>query len=344
MLHVGVDAWNLPGDHRGIGRYVRSILREWHRSFGERIRLTLIVPEWHTWTVRERYRREVEGIPYPIVSRALHARAGLDVLWFPWNGCSWLNFARPAVATLHDATNFVIPGYAPQTQVIFRNAVERCRALITDSTFSAHELARELSVPLEAFTAIPLGVSVPARPEVASIDVAGLQPFVLFVGTSERRKGVETLVRAMESVQRGDPALRLVIAGERGDALRGDETIALTELGFVDDATLGALYRGAALLAFPSRYEGFGLPVLEAMARGTPVVTTRVTAIPEAAGDAALYVPPDDETALADAIARVRNDARLASSLREKGLARAAAMTWTATARATLDVLIRAAS
>jgi glycosyltransferase involved in cell wall biosynthesis len=136
----------------------------------------------------------------------------------------------------------------------------------------------------------------------------------------------------------------LVIAGARGDGLRGDESILMTELGFVDDDTLASLYRGAELLAFPSRYEGFGLPVLEAMAHGTPVITTAVTAIPEAAGDAALYVPLDDDVALAQAIARVRSDAQLAASLRERGLARAATMTWSNVAAATLAVLERAAS
>jgi glycosyltransferase involved in cell wall biosynthesis len=344
VLHVGVDAWNLPGDHRGIGRYLRSILREWHASFGDRVRVSLIVPEWHTWTVRERYRREVGNVEYPIVSRALHTRARVDVLWFPWNGCSWLHFSRPAVATLHDATSFVIPNYESQTRVIFRNAADRCQALITDSTFSARELARELEVPLERFTPIPLGVSM--QPPLASprIDVRELAPYVLFVGTSEHRKGIVTLLEAMERVQRSDPKLRLVIAGARGDGLRGDENVALTELGHVDDATLAALYRGAVVFAFPSRYEGFGLPVLEAMAHGAPVITTNVSAIPEAAGDAAHYIAPDDADALASAIARIRADKVLATSLRERGLARAASMTWTRAAGATLDVLERAAS
>lgn len=344
MLHVGVDAWNLPGDHRGIGRYVRSILREWHVSFADRVRVSLIVPEWHTWTVRARYRMEVGGVPYPIVSRTLHERARLDVLWFPWNGCSWLEFSRPAVATLHDATSFVIPNYQAQTKVIFRNAAERCRALITDSVFSAHELARELAVPIDRFTPIPLGVSMEPSRAPPRIDVQGLAPYVLFVGTSEQRKGIATLVRAMEHVQRADPQLRLVIAGARGDGIRGGEAIVMSELGHVDDGTLAALYHGAAVFAFPSRYEGFGLPVLEAMAHGTPVITTNVTAIPEAAGDAALYVAADDAGALAAAIARVRSDASLAASLRERGLAHASQMTWTRSARSTLDVLEQAAS
>ncbi|HEX8807076.1 MAG TPA: glycosyltransferase family 1 protein [Candidatus Aquilonibacter sp.] len=344
MLHVGVDAWNLPGDRRGIGRYVRSILREWHASFPDRIQVSLIVPEWHTWTVSARYQREAGGVPYPVVSRSAHERAKIDVLWFPWNGCSWLNFSRPAVATLHDATSFVLPNYQRDTQVIFRNAAERCRTLITDSVFSAHELSRELAVPFERFISIPLGVRVEPVRAAPRIDVRELAPYVLFVGTSERRKGVVSLVTAMERVQRNDPELRLVVAGARGDGLRGDETIVMTELGYVDDATLTALYCGAEMLAFPSQYEGFGLPVLEAMAHGTPVIASRATAIPEAGGDAACYVPADDVDALAAAIVQIRRDAPHAASLRERGLAHASAMTWTRAAASTLAVLERAAS
>ncbi|HTU70731.1 MAG TPA: glycosyltransferase family 1 protein [Candidatus Baltobacteraceae bacterium] len=344
MLSVGVDAWNLPGDHRGIGRYLRAILHQWHRTFADRVKVTLIVPELLTWTVRSRYRRETNGENFAVVSRALHGRAKLDVLWFPWNGCSWTNFTLPAVATLHDATNFAIPGYAPQTQVIFRNAVAHCRSLITDSVFSATELARELSIPLERLTPVPLGVDLPADPQTSGAEIARAHPYVLFVGTAERRKGVDILVRAMDRVQRHDPSLRLVIAGSRGDGLTGGETIAMETPGFIDDRTLAALYRDAELFAFPSRYEGFGLPVLEAMAHGTPVITTRVAAIPEVAGDAALYVPPDDDAALADAIARVRGDAALAASLRERGRLRAAAMPWTQTAERTLEILEQAAS
>lgn len=343
VLHVGVDAWNLPGDHRGIGRYVRSILREWRTSFADRIEVSLIVPEWHTWTVQARYRREVDGFAYPIVSRAFHERANPDVLWFPWNGCSWLNFRSPAVATLHDATSFVIPDYETQTRIIFRNAAERCRALITDSVFSAHELARELAVPLERLTPIHLGVDMPEL-ELPPLAVAQERPYVLFVGTAERRKGIDTLVHAMARVQRDKPHLRLVVAGALGGGLTEEQASTVKTLGFVDDERLGALYRGADVFAFPSRYEGFGLPLLEAMAYGVPVITTNVSAIPEVAGDAVLYVPPDDEVALAAAIVRVHSDPAFAASLRERGLARAASMSWTKTAAATLDVLERAAS
>lgn len=342
VLSIGVDAWNLPGDHRGIGRYVREILREW-RSMPDRVAVTLIVPEWHTWTVRRKYLHEVEGVPYRIVSRAMHRFAGLDVLWFPWNGCSWTNFSLPAVATLHDATNFVIPGYAPETQTIFRAAVELCSHLITVSEFSRQELIRVLHIAPDRITAIPSGVRFDNGRGGSSVETQSLKPYVLFVGMSEKRKGVEALLRAMARVQAHHAGVSLVLAGARGDAIDGTETLRLRELGWIDDATLTSLYRDASVFAFPSRYEGFGLPALEAMTHGTPVVTTSNTAIPEAAGDAALYVPVDDDEALAAAILRILDDAPFAAELRERGLRRAAEMTWTKTALATLDVLQNAA-
>jgi glycosyltransferase involved in cell wall biosynthesis len=341
VLSIGVDAWNLPGDHRGIGRYVREILREW-RSLPDRVNVTLIVPEWHTWTVRRRYLMEVDGAPYRVVSRAMHRFAGLDVLWFPWNGCSWTNFALPAVATLHDATNFAIPGYAPETQKIFRAAVERCAHLITVSEFSRQELIRELHIPPERITAIPSGVRAGDRVP-STLDTASMQPYVLYVGMSEKRKGVEALVRAMARVQARHADVALVLAGARGDAITGNERIRMNELGWIDDATLASLYRDAVVFAFPSRYEGFGLPALEAMTHGTPVVTTSNTAIPEAAGDAAVYVPLDDDAALAEAILRVLENPEFAADLRERGLRRASEMTWTKSALATLEVLEKAA-
>lgn len=329
MIKLGVDAWNLPGDRRGIGRYLRAILREWRQWARDRVEVTLIVPEWHTWTVRARYLREVEDWPYRVVSRRFHARAGLDALWFPFNGCSWTRFSLPAVATLHDASNFVVPDYAPATQAIFRAAAQRCGALITDSHFAQAELARELEIAPERLTPISLGVDPPRPTEPVALDVTTLQPFVLYVGAPEWRKGFDVLRAAMESVARARPELKLV---------------ATSELGYVDDATLAALYRGCTLLAFPSRYEGFGLPVLEAMSYGAPVVASNASAVPEAGGDAACYVDVGDDAALAAAILRVAGDPSYADDLRRRGLLRAAEFSWRRTADATLAIIESLAS
>jgi glycosyltransferase involved in cell wall biosynthesis len=282
--------------------------------------------------------REVEDRPYRVVSRRFHGRAGLNALWFPFNGCSWTNFALPALATLHDASNFVVPDYAPQTQRILRVASQRCRALITDSRFAQSELSRELGIAPERIVPIPLGVAPPRAPVPVALDVAALQPFVLYVGDAERRKGFDTLLDAMARVARERPELSLVVTTKlRGWTIPGG--VRVVELGFVDDDTLAALYRGCAVLAFPSRYEGFGLPVLEAMSYGTPVVAAKASAVPEAGGDAACYVAVDDAAALATAISRVATDEAYAGELRRAGRLRAAQFTWDRTASQTLAVI-----
>jgi glycosyltransferase involved in cell wall biosynthesis len=342
VIRLGVDAWNLPGDRRGIGRYLRSILREWWHSACDRVEVTLIVPEWHTWTVRRRYLYEVEGREYRVVSRALHGRAGLDALWFPFNGCSWTNFTLPATATLHDASNFVLPNYAPQTQAIFRAAAQKCQALITVSHFAQAELARVLGIAPARLVPIALGVDPPRDLRPVSPEVAAMRPFVLFVGAPEWRKGFDTLLAAMTEVRRARRDLRLAVTARlQGTefATAAHEVGGVVELGHVDDALLAQLYRECAVLAFPSRYEGFGLPVLEAMSYGAPVVASNASAIPETGGDAACYVAAGDATALAAAIARVMEDPEYAAELRQRGLVHAATFTWERTAERTLATI-----
>ncbi len=339
MIALGIDAWNLPGDRRGIGRYLREILRAWWERERQRVEVTLIVPEWHTWTVRNRYLREVQSRNYRVVSRASHRRARLDALWFPFNGCSWTNFTLPAAATLHDASNFVVPDYAPATQQILEAAAQRCRALITDSDFAQCELARELRIPPERLTPIPLGVRPPRPVEPVALDTSALEPFVLYVGAAERRKGFDTLLAAMQLVARERSDLSLVATSRLHGEFEVPPGVNVIELGHVDDATLASLYRACALLAFPSRYEGFGLPVLEAMSYGAPVVASSAASIPEAGGDAAYYVAPDAPAELAAAILRVTGDVELARELRRRGPPRAASFTWERTASRTLEVI-----
>ena len=164
--------------------------------------------------------------------------------------------------------------------------------------------------------------------------VLGLEPrsYVLFVGTVEPRKGIDVLLAAHAALRRqGHPDLRLVVAGPPGwgetAPLEGPGVVAP---GRIDEATLDALYRGAAGLAIPSRSEGFGLPALEAMARGCPVVASDAGALPEVVGDAGLLVPPGDADALAAALDRLLTDDALAASLGAAGHRRAATFTWSA--------------
>ncbi|HEY8297318.1 MAG TPA: glycosyltransferase family 1 protein [Candidatus Baltobacteraceae bacterium] len=343
ILRVGVDAWNLPGDRRGIGRYLRALLDVWDEAFADRIAVTLVVPEWHTWTVARRYRRETRNRRYAIRSRRLHTRASLDLLWFPFNGPSWSEFTLPAVATLHDASTFALEGFDETARASFRAAARTCAHIITDSSFSRHELARVLDLAPERITAIALGVSPPRAPARVAPDPASFGRFALFVGESERRKGLDTLVAALARLAGDDCPLALVVVGTIADPIPHRDEIPIHVLGHVDDATLAALYRSCSVFVYPSRYEGFGLPVLEAMSYGAPVVASSAAAIPEAGAEAAIYAPPGDEAAFAAQIRRVLAEPGLADSLRAAGYERARYMTWRRTAERTLEIFERVA-
>ena len=360
-LHIGVDAWNLPGDQRGIGRYTRALLRCW-AGYGRNVSVTLIIPEWPPLIHAQRYRNELGGLSLPIVHRNAVTARSFDLVWFPWNGMSWIP-PGIAVATLHDASLFAMPpdnaDIREREQRPFRVAAATATHIITDSHFSKGELARYLNLEPDRIDVVHLGVD-PVR--VAPGEPLVEQPYVLFVGETEARKGIDVLEAALAKLR--EPPL-LIIAGKRagndqvaqGDAGagRGDagagqgdvdaagasSTARVQYLGHVSDATLASLYVHARVVVYPSRYEGFGLPVLEAMAYGAPVISSDAAGMPEAGGDAALYFPSGDVNALANALDMVLNEDDLADNLRELGRRRAAQMTWDVTASQTIGIFER---
>ncbi len=343
-LRVGVDAWNLLGDRRGIGRYVRELVRCW-RAFGtERIRPTLLVPERATFLAKSKYLREI-GVEMPV--RYRHLKQDLDVVWYPWNGVSWVA-SLPMVATLHDASLFAAPPDDPlvreREQRPFRVAAVQARRIVTDSEFSKKELVRYLEVDADRVDVIYLGVSATfARDETQSATEA--LRYLLFVGEPERRKGLPVLLEAIAQLPTNlRESLELVVAGARGQypLPATPESVRVRTVGWVDDVTLASLYRHALALVYPSEYEGFGLPILEAMAVGTPVIASDTPSSREAGGSAALYVPTSDAAALAAAIGSVASAPTLVEDLRRRGQDHAAGWTWERTAQQTLTVLERA--
>jgi glycosyltransferase involved in cell wall biosynthesis len=346
---VGVDAGNLLHDHRGIGRYARALLRRWIERDAERIRLVLLVPNLVPALVAGRLAREicVERIAIDRSSRASHLR--LDAAWHPWNGIFFDSGTRD-VASIHDVWPFVDapaedPRLAQSRQLPFLTAAQRAARILTDSGFSKSEIVRHLGVAENRIDVIPLGVDrkwVDSRPVLARIE--GAQRYVLFVGEAEGRKDLATLLSAMAllpgSLRRATP---LVIAGRVASSASIPAGVRIEFAGEVDDARLASLYAGAAAFAFPSRYEGFGLPVLEAMAFGAPVVASDAASVPEAGGDAACYFAAGDAAACATALQRVLEDDAFADTLRARGRARAALMTWDRCADATLRAFERVA-
>jgi glycosyltransferase involved in cell wall biosynthesis len=352
-MHIGVDAWNLVDDRRGVGRYVRQIVRSWRARVTDAPKITLIVPERFAALAAAKYRRAIGDERIAVRSRNDVPRLGLDALWYPWNGMSW-SAPGVKVATLHDASLFAMPptdsAVAAREQHIFIEAARAAARIITDSEFSKRELVKYLTLDANRVDVVHLGADETlARAARNSERPSWLRadPYVLFVGVPEPRKGLDRLTEAigqLPAVLRAH--ISLVVVGSQADThdRQAAPDIDVHHRGHVDDRELAALYAHAAIFVYPSTYEGFGLPVLEAMACGAPVIASDASGIPEAAGDAALLVPPGDTAALSGAIRSLLEDPARADQLRTAGFARAAAMTWDETAERTLGVLERAAA
>ena len=261
------------------------------------------------------------------------------------------------IITVHDLTFLRYPQFltADSRRYYSRQIARACEMadrILADSRATQSDLIELLDVPADKISVVWLAPDARFQPWAASrvrqrLDQLGLPAnYLLFVGTFEPRKNVAGLLEAYRLLADRDPALpQLVLSGRRGWLF--DETIARIEaLGLRDrvvfleapgDDDLVALYNGAAALVLPSHYEGFGLPVLEAMSCGAPVVISNRGSLPEIAGDAALTVnDPDDAEALAVAVERVLHDAALRDQLRRRGLQRAAEFSWERCARETL--------
>ena len=260
------------------------------------------------------------------------------------------------VLTIHDITILLFPEWHPADRLAMMGpalapAAARADRIVVPSHHTRNDVLERLSVAPERVVVVPGGIDPIFRPQPES-EVAtrlaplGLRPreYLLFLGTIEPRKNLTRLLQAMESA--GPEVGVLVLAGGRGwnnapirDAMtRLARAGRIRDLGYVDDDLRRPLLSGARGFVYPSLYEGFGLPPLEAMACGTPVLTSSVSALPEVMGDAALYVDPTDVAALAEALTRIWRDETLRAELRTRGLARATTFSWDRTARLTLDV------
>ena len=287
--------------------------------------------------------------------------AGLDLLHSP-DFIAPRAWRRRSVVTVHDLAFLRHPEFLTAESHRYYGQVHRslrqADAVIAVSRHTAAEIAALTATPSRKVYVVPNAVHPrfgPRGDEAADraawdrhglLTAEGPRPYVLFVSTIEPRKNLATLLRAFALLHRMDPRVQLILVGAEGWLSTEVHSLAaelglgdsLRFLGRVTDEDLAALYRGARLLAHPALDEGFGLPVAEALASGTPVVAARAGSLPEIAGDAALLLDPLDAGAWAQAMGRILDDATLAGRLRAAGPPRVARLTLKAMAERTLAV------
>jgi glycosyltransferase involved in cell wall biosynthesis len=368
-VRAGINALLLsdrPGYRRsGIGRYLERLLTALPAALGDDELVAYagrgVAPPhpslarlWRpAWLPTERppLRIAWEHAALPVAAR----RDRLDLFHGPMAVLPRF-LPCPSVVTIHDLAFLRWPEQVPARRYRYlapavRRAAARAARIIAVSESTKADVVELLRVDPARVSVTHLGVDGRFRPPSPEERAAHRErqhltrPYVLAVGNLEPRKNLPTLLRAFARLSPEVPH-DLVLVGAEG-WLTGDLYAALDELrlggrvrmtGFVGDDDLPIWYGAADLFVYPSRYEGFGLPVVEAMACGAPVVTANVSSLPEVAGDAALLVDPTDDASVADGMRRVLTDGDLAGALRRRGSLRAAAFTWEKTAERTVAV------
>lgn len=322
-LHVG-----------GVERVASEMAKRLPALRPDRYRVVQPPPEWahrrgHLW----------EQAYLPLIS-------GRSLIYCPANLAPLAS--RRNVLVIHDIAPLRHPGwyspvYSAYQHVMLPLLARRALHIITPSQFSKDEVASELSVPPERISVVPNGVDERFGPHARSPAIRrrfGLErPYVLVVGTRIARKNLGILDLAAERLRK--LGVEVVSAGSGRHYMRTGEIPPIRALGYIDDREIPALYAEATAFVLPSLYEGFGIPVLEAMASGVPVVCSNLAALPETCADAALLVDPTSAEELAEALVRVVTDDELRAQLVRRGLERARHFSWDRAARMTDEVIDR---
>ncbi|MBI5650969.1 MAG: glycosyltransferase family 4 protein [Chloroflexi bacterium] len=376
MQRIGIDFTSAVRERAGIGRYARELIRALAR-LDRKNRYVLLVPrDAHAELLHFDWPPNFKIVRAPLTERYLAAlwhkfrvplfvemfTGAVDVFYAP----GFLlppTRARRAIVTIHDLSYVRLPECFPAPLVTYLNrqvphALKRADIILADADSTRRDVNDVYGVPLEKIKTLYSGVDPRFNPIVSPEsrarvrDLARGKPYLLSVSTIQPRKNYARLIEAFARLLKSqipNSNLQLIISGARGwmfdDVFQTVERLNLRERvifpDFVADDDLPALYVDATLFVYPSLYEGFGLPVAEALACGAPVVCSNASSLPEVAGDAALYFDPRDVDALVDAMQRALADEVLRSDLRARGFAQAQKFSWDNAARELRDYLIR---
>lgn len=371
-LRIALNATTLLSPLTGIGQYTRSLAEalaamrdiDLHLFYGTRWSRAIRTAPVKDITRTKRILKTLIPRPYtvsrlltqPFFTRGARARS-VQVNHEP--GVLPYQFEGPTIITVHDLSWIRYPDTHPRQRVdamnrLFPLALDRSDHVITDAQFIRDEIIRDFGVPAERITAIPLGARDIFRPRSAGECAATLsslslsyRSFILCVGTLEPRKNLEFVVGAYAAMPE---AMRsrwpLVIAGMKGWLASSLESLMqplvragqIRPLGFMSDADLAVLYAGARMLVYPSLYEGFGLPPLEAMASATPVIVSDRSTLPEVVGNAGLLIDPTDSEALAATMLQLIDDGDAWRHFAAASPQQAAKFSWSRCAAETVSV------
>jgi glycosyltransferase involved in cell wall biosynthesis len=355
-LRIGIDAHAIGERKTGNERFISHVVRELQAICDHNLVLYFTDPVsaglWRSDRVLVRVLRPKQpvlriALALPIAAR----RDRLDVLLVQYTGPPILSC--PLVTVVHDISFASHPEYFHWSQAAWMRlaipwTMRRAARVVTVSDFSRAEIERRYGFYDDQIVVAYDGVD-PAFAEPAELQSPVAPPFFLAVGNLQPRKNLETLIRAFALLKQRNPAIRekLVIVGQdfyqaNGIRTLGDELVrsgAIVFAGYVDDPTLVSLLQAATAFAYPSAYEGFGLPVVEAMAAGVPVLVSDIPVMSEVAGDGALRVDAFDVPAWAVALERVTLDADLRRNLTDAGTRRSRDFPWRKCAETILDTL-----
>ncbi|PWH20146.1 MAG: glycosyltransferase family 1 protein [Ardenticatenia bacterium] len=371
-MRVGINGWFWDQSTTGSGQMVRHLLPALLEA-DESLEILLVLPRWVADHAPIRLPR-VRVVAAPchhshlgkvwfeqVTFPRLCAQYRVDLVHIPYFA-SPLHPLQSTLVTIHDLIPLVLPAYrgGPLVRLytaLVATAARRAHLILTDSQASCRDIQEHLHIPHDQVRVVYLAAAPYYRPVNDAAVLHAVREkyhlpehFVLWLSGFDVRKNAAALLHAYTWVVHalGD-TYPLVMAGklpERDTPLFPDPrriareleiTAAVLYPGFIAEEDKPAVYSAASVFVYPSRYEGFGLPILEAMACGTPVVTSNVSSLPELAGDAAFQISPEDTRSMGAAIVALCVDEALREEMRRRGLARAATFTWQQTAAATLD-------
>jgi len=368
-LKVIVNAVPLTGVNTGIGRYLRCLYDHIERAYGSEVsigyfdgrRVLERMPDPAASVAgRSRLTRLLWKLP-PLaglaVRLAVHAKRewafyqaakGYDV----YHEAAFFPFLAPkgvkTVFTVHDLSLIRYPQHHPRERVLyfnlfFKRRLRQVSRFLAVSEFTRREMTEVLGID-PALIGLTYNAIDPQQfhPRPGGTRIPGLapgEPYFLFLGTNDPRKNPQVIPKALAASKLDVP---LVLAGWSGWSREDATAGRVVELGYVPEESLAGLYSGALALIYPSLYEGFGLPVLEAMSCGCPVITANAASLPEVGGDACLYLnDPSDPQEMARAMIRAASDASLRADMHSKGLVQATRFSWTTSAREAMNAFSR---